>query len=124
MDSRAAAADQRQCDRYSRRSRRRQCIQSGTTSLLKRLTRERNRRTDPGHAATVQRRRRFQQNLRDRPDVIENGKASTIFQYTQEELEAAVREAERVGKRVAVHATGEPGALYAARAGVASVDHA
>jgi imidazolonepropionase-like amidohydrolase len=29
-----------------------------------------------------------------------------------------------VGKRVAVHATGEPGTLYAARAGVASIDHA
>src|SRR5437867_1309401 len=28
------------------------------------------------------------------------------------------------GQRVAVHATGEPGALYAARAGVASIDHA
>ncbi len=58
------------------------------------------------------------------PDVIENGKASTVFQYTPEELEAAVREAARVGKHVAVHATGEPGALYAARAGVVSVDHA
>ena len=39
-------------------------------------------------------------------------------------LRAAVKEAARVGKRVAVHATGEPGTLYAARAGVASVDHA
>jgi imidazolonepropionase-like amidohydrolase len=58
------------------------------------------------------------------PDVIENGKASTIYQYTQEELEAAVHEAARAGKRVAVHATGEPGALYAARAGVVSIDHA
>src|SRR5262249_26242537 len=28
------------------------------------------------------------------------------------------------GKRVAVHATGEPGALFAARAGVVSIDHA
>jgi imidazolonepropionase-like amidohydrolase len=35
-----------------------------------------------------------------------------------------VQEAARVGKRVAVHATGEPGALYAARAGVESIDHA
>lgn len=58
------------------------------------------------------------------PDVVENGKASTVYQYSQEELEAAVREAARVGKHVAVHATGEPGALYAARAGVVSVDHA
>jgi imidazolonepropionase-like amidohydrolase len=30
----------------------------------------------------------------------------------------------RVGKRIAVHATGEPGTLYAARAGVVSIDHA
>ena len=29
-----------------------------------------------------------------------------------------------MGKRVAVHASGEPGTLYAARAGVASIDHA
>jgi imidazolonepropionase-like amidohydrolase len=29
-----------------------------------------------------------------------------------------------VGKRVAVHATGEPGTLFAAQAGVASIDHA
>ena len=35
-----------------------------------------------------------------------------------------MEEAARVGKRVAVHATGEPGTLYAARAGVASIDHA
>jgi imidazolonepropionase-like amidohydrolase len=35
-----------------------------------------------------------------------------------------VREAARTGNRVAVHATGEPGTLYAARAGVESVDHA
>ena len=40
------------------------------------------------------------------------------------ELAAAVEEAARVGKRVAVHATGEPGTLYAAQAGVASIDHA
>ena len=39
-------------------------------------------------------------------------------------MRAAVEEAARVGKRVAVHATGEPGTLYAARAGVASIDHA
>jgi len=49
---------------------------------------------------------------------------STPFQFTEEELSAAVREAARVGKRVAVHARGEPGTLYAARAGVASIDHA
>jgi len=53
-----------------------------------------------------------------------NGKFSTPYQYTEEELTAAVREAARTGNRVAVHATGEPGTLYAARAGVESVDHA
>jgi imidazolonepropionase-like amidohydrolase len=53
-----------------------------------------------------------------------NGNLSTPFQYTEEELTVAVREAARTGNRVAVHATGEPGTLYAARAGVESVDHA
>ena len=57
-------------------------------------------------------------------DSIVNGKFSTPYQYTEEELTAAVREAARTGNRVAVHATGEPGTLYAARAGVESVDHA
>src|SRR5712692_2126042 len=58
------------------------------------------------------------------PDSIRDGRLSTPYQYTEAELSAAVREAARVGKRVAVHATGEPGTLYAARAGVESVDHA
>jgi imidazolonepropionase-like amidohydrolase len=58
------------------------------------------------------------------PDSIREGHLSTPYQYTEAELRAAVEEAARVGKRVAVHATGEPGTLYAARAGVASIDHA
>jgi imidazolonepropionase-like amidohydrolase len=58
------------------------------------------------------------------PDVMQDGRFSTIYQYTEAELSAAVAEAARSGKRVAVHATGEPGTLYAARAGVASIDHA
>jgi len=58
------------------------------------------------------------------PDSLRNGEFHTPFQYTEAQLRAAVEEAARVGKRVAVHATGEPGTLYAARAGVASVDHA
>ncbi len=57
-------------------------------------------------------------------DSVRDGKFSTPYQYTEAELSAAVREAARVGKRVAVHATGEPGTFYAARAGVASIDHA
>ncbi len=57
-------------------------------------------------------------------DNVVDGTLSTPFQYTEEELRAAVQEAARVHKRVAVHATGEPGTLFAARAGVASIDHA
>jgi imidazolonepropionase-like amidohydrolase len=58
------------------------------------------------------------------PDSIKDGRFSTPYQYNEAELRAAVEEAARVGKRVAVHATGEPGTLYAAKAGVASIDHA
>jgi len=57
-------------------------------------------------------------------DSLVNGHLSTPFQYTEDELVAAVHEAARTGDRIAVHATGEPGTLYAARAGVASIDHA
>ena len=57
-------------------------------------------------------------------DSLRDGKFSTPYQYTEAELTAAVREAARTGRRVAVHATGEPGTLYAAKAGVASIDHA
>jgi imidazolonepropionase-like amidohydrolase len=58
------------------------------------------------------------------PDSIQNGQFSTPFQYTEAQLAAAIQEAARTGRRVAVHATGEPGTLYAAQAGVASIDHA
>ena len=57
-------------------------------------------------------------------DRLVNGRLVTPYQYTEAELAAAVTEAARTGKRVGVHATGEPGALYAAQAGVESVDHA
>jgi len=56
-------------------------------------------------------------------DSIKDGKLSTPYQYTEPQLEAAVKEAARLGRHVAVHATGEPGTLYAAQAGVASIDH-
>jgi len=49
---------------------------------------------------------------------------STPFQYTEAQLAAAVAEAHRTGSRIGVHCTGEPAALYAAEAGVASIDHA
>ncbi|HEY1204519.1 MAG: amidohydrolase family protein [Bryobacteraceae bacterium] len=57
-------------------------------------------------------------------DTFRDGKLFTPYQYTEAELSAAVQEAARVGSGVAVHATGEPGALYAARAGVVSIEHA
>src|SRR5438067_1951468 len=57
-------------------------------------------------------------------DSIQDGKLSTPYQYSEQQLEAAVKEAARLGRHVAAHATGEPGTLYAAQAGVASIDHA
>jgi imidazolonepropionase-like amidohydrolase len=58
------------------------------------------------------------------PDTVRDGQLATIYQYSEAELRAAVEEAARSGKRVAVHATGEPGTLFAAQAGVVSIDHA
>ncbi len=58
------------------------------------------------------------------PDSVRDGRLITRYQYTEAELGVAISETARTGKRVAVHATGEPGTLYAAQAGVASIDHA
>jgi imidazolonepropionase-like amidohydrolase len=58
------------------------------------------------------------------PDKLIDGELRTPYQYTAAQLSAAVEEARRLGGRVAVHAMGEPGTLYAAEAGVASIDHA
>ena len=57
-------------------------------------------------------------------DRIVNGNLITPYQYTEAQLAAAVAEAARTGRKVAVHATGDPGALYAVQAGVESVEHA
>ena len=61
-------------------------------------------------------------------DSEKDGALSTPYQYTVQELKAAVTEAKRLGAGlghgVAVHATGEPGTGYAVEAGVESVDHA
>lgn len=57
-------------------------------------------------------------------DVMRNGELHAPYQYTEAQLRAAVEEAARLGATVAVHATAEPGALYAARAGVYSIEHA
>jgi imidazolonepropionase-like amidohydrolase len=58
------------------------------------------------------------------PDRMIDGVLHTPYQYTAAQLTAAVEEANRLGARVGVHAMGEPGTLYAAQAGVASIDHA
>lgn len=57
-------------------------------------------------------------------DSMRDGKLATPYQYSEPQLEAAVKEAARLGRRVVVHATGEPGTLFAAQAAVASIDHA
>jgi imidazolonepropionase-like amidohydrolase len=61
-------------------------------------------------------------------DRLVDGVFTTPYQYTVEQLKAAVEEANRYGRGpghgVAVHATGEPGTGYAVAAGVESVDHA
>jgi imidazolonepropionase-like amidohydrolase len=57
-------------------------------------------------------------------DEMRDGVLHTPYQYTVDELKAAVQETARFGGNVAVHAQGEPGTLYAAQAGVASIDHA
>ena len=57
-------------------------------------------------------------------DFFKDGQFHTIVQYTEPQLAQAVAEAARLQTRIAVHCEGEPGALYAAHAGVASIDHA
>ncbi len=57
------------------------------------------------------------------PDTMIDGVLHTPYQYTEAQLAAAVEEARRLNTFVGVHAMGEPGTLYAAEAGVASIDH-
>jgi imidazolonepropionase-like amidohydrolase len=57
-------------------------------------------------------------------DTFRNGQFVTPYQYTEAQLAAAVQEAARMHTYVTVHCTGEPGALYAAEAGVVSIEHA
>lgn len=58
------------------------------------------------------------------PDHLVDDAFTTPYQYNETQLAAAVTEANRTGSFVGVHCTGEPGATYAAEAGVASIDHA
>src|SRR5580700_3860776 len=57
-------------------------------------------------------------------DFFKDGQFHSVVQYTEPQLAQAVAEAARLQTRIAVHCEGEPGALYAAQAGVASIDHA
>jgi imidazolonepropionase-like amidohydrolase len=57
-------------------------------------------------------------------DGTPGGALRTPYQYTEAQLAAAVEETNRLGTFVGVHAMGEPGTLFAAQAGVASIDHA
>jgi|GEM_PF-575441 len=58
-------------------------------------------------------------------DGIQGGNSGGLYAaFTQEETTAMVREAHRLGRKVAVHVRGAEGALYAARAGVDILYHA
>jgi imidazolonepropionase-like amidohydrolase len=58
-------------------------------------------------------------------DGIQGGNHGGLYAaFTQEETTAMVREAQRLGRRVAVHARGREGVLYAARAGADILFHA
>lgn len=59
-------------------------------------------------------------------DTLAAGKLTAPYQYTTDELRAAVAESARLGGSVgvAVHCTTEPAAAFAVAAGVASIDHA
>ncbi len=48
----------------------------------------------------------------------------TTYQYTEDQLKAAVNEAARLNTNVGVHCQGEPAARLAVEAGVSSIDHA
>jgi imidazolonepropionase-like amidohydrolase len=58
-------------------------------------------------------------------DGVQGGNSGgLIASFTQEETTAMVREAHRLGRKVAVHARGREGVLYAARAGADILYHA
>jgi len=58
-------------------------------------------------------------------DGIQGGNSGGLYAaFTQEETTAMVKEAHRLGRKVAVHVRGAEGALYAARAGVDILYHA
>jgi imidazolonepropionase-like amidohydrolase len=58
------------------------------------------------------------------PDTQGKDQLIAPYQFTEAQLAVAVAETHRMGTRIGVHCTTEPAALYAAQAGVASIDHA
>ena len=55
--------------------------------------------------------------------VLSKGDDPQASQYTLEEMQAIVADAHRLGRRVAAHAHGAQGILWASRAGVDSIEH-
>jgi imidazolonepropionase-like amidohydrolase len=55
--------------------------------------------------------------------VLSKGDDPKASQYTQEELKAIVTDAHRLGRKVAAHAHGGEGIIWASNAGVDSIDH-
>ena len=55
--------------------------------------------------------------------VLSKGDDPQASQYTQEELKAIVTDAHRLGRKVAAHAHGAQGILWATQAGVDSIEH-
>jgi imidazolonepropionase-like amidohydrolase len=55
--------------------------------------------------------------------VLSKGDDPQASQYTLEEMKAIVADAHRLGRRVAAHAHGAPGILWASEAGVDSIEH-
>src|SRR5437867_9164647 len=56
--------------------------------------------------------------------VLSKGDDPNASQYTLEEMKAIVADAHRLGRRVAAHAHGAEGILWASQAGVDSIEHA
>src|SRR6516162_11936604 len=55
--------------------------------------------------------------------VLSKGDDPNVSQYTLEEMKAIVADAHRLGRRVAAHAHGAQGVMWASEAGVDSVEH-
>jgi imidazolonepropionase-like amidohydrolase len=56
-------------------------------------------------------------------NITDDGKISTLPNFTQDELTAMVRESHRLGRKVAVHAVGHEGIKTALDAGADSIEH-